>query len=225
MPALMIVPGGSGFPAATSGGVGLCNDVNGNGRQDFADVVLFFNQMNWVAANEPVAAFDYNGNGRDRLRRRPLALHHPRYLITEDVYGHGRCDGAWQDCAVRDDCGSSGRECHLHPDERERAARTARHSERIPGRQSRARGPGRHAHAVSRWTVWSAWRRSAGPTPEERPIRPHRLRRILLLHDDGLTVTGTGGRGGGATARTPPGSSTLSDFSGPSPLRLPASSA
>ena len=29
-----------------------------------ADVVLIFNQMSWIAANEPVAGFDYNGNGR-----------------------------------------------------------------------------------------------------------------------------------------------------------------
>ncbi|GEM_PF-1433313 len=43
---------------------GLYDDVNGNGRPDFADVVLYFNQMSWIAANEPVSAFDYNGNGR-----------------------------------------------------------------------------------------------------------------------------------------------------------------
>ena len=43
---------------------GLCEDVNGNGRKDFADVVLFFNQMTWIEENEPVSAFDYNGNGR-----------------------------------------------------------------------------------------------------------------------------------------------------------------
>ena len=43
---------------------GWYDDVNGNGRKDFADVVLYFNQMTWIAANEPVAAFDYNGNGR-----------------------------------------------------------------------------------------------------------------------------------------------------------------
>ena len=43
---------------------GSYDDVNGNGRADFADVVLYFNQMSWIAANEPVAAFDYNGNGR-----------------------------------------------------------------------------------------------------------------------------------------------------------------
>ena len=27
-------------------------------------MVLYFNQMAWIAANEPVEAFDYNGNGR-----------------------------------------------------------------------------------------------------------------------------------------------------------------
>jgi PKD repeat protein len=39
-------------------------DLNGNGRKDFNDVVLMFNQMQWIAANEPVSAFDFNGNGR-----------------------------------------------------------------------------------------------------------------------------------------------------------------
>ena len=34
------------------------------GRADFADVILFFNQMTWIVADEPVAAYDYNGNGR-----------------------------------------------------------------------------------------------------------------------------------------------------------------
>jgi len=43
---------------------GRYDDVNGNGRKDFADVVLYFNQMTWIAANEPLSAFDYNGNGR-----------------------------------------------------------------------------------------------------------------------------------------------------------------
>jgi len=45
-------------------GDGRYEDVNGNGREDFADVVLFFNQMSWIAANEPLAAFDFNGNNR-----------------------------------------------------------------------------------------------------------------------------------------------------------------
>ena len=57
------IPGGTGDPQDRDGD-GRCEDVNGNGRPDFADVVLYFNQMNWIAANEPVAAFDFNGNGR-----------------------------------------------------------------------------------------------------------------------------------------------------------------
>jgi len=42
----------------------IYEDLNANGRLDFADVVLYFNQMTWIAANEPIAAFDLNGNGR-----------------------------------------------------------------------------------------------------------------------------------------------------------------
>ena len=42
----------------------IYEDLNGNTRLDFADVVLYFNQMEWIAANEPVSAFDLNGNGR-----------------------------------------------------------------------------------------------------------------------------------------------------------------
>ena len=42
----------------------IYEDLNGNGRLDFADVVLYFNQMTWIAANEPIAAFDLNRNGR-----------------------------------------------------------------------------------------------------------------------------------------------------------------
>ena len=59
----MTVPGGAGIPADTDGD-GLFDDVNGNGRKDFADIVLYFNQMTWIAGNEPLAAFDCNGNGR-----------------------------------------------------------------------------------------------------------------------------------------------------------------
>jgi PKD repeat protein len=43
---------------------GIYEDLNGNGRLDFADVVLYFNQMEWIATNEPVSAFDLNGNSR-----------------------------------------------------------------------------------------------------------------------------------------------------------------
>jgi PKD repeat protein len=43
---------------------GLYEDLNDNTRKDFNDVVVMFNQMQWIAANEPVNAFDFNGNGR-----------------------------------------------------------------------------------------------------------------------------------------------------------------
>ncbi|NLX50431.1 MAG: hypothetical protein GXY82_11310 [Methanospirillum sp.] len=62
-PPLLSVPGGTGIPTDADGD-GLCDDANGNNRADFADVVLFFNQMTWIAANEPLKAFDYNANGR-----------------------------------------------------------------------------------------------------------------------------------------------------------------
>jgi hypothetical protein len=61
--AVLMVPGGSNVPTCIST-AGIYDDVNGNGRKDFADVTLYFNRMTWIAANEPLAAFDYNGNGR-----------------------------------------------------------------------------------------------------------------------------------------------------------------
>ena len=62
-PPVLAVPSSGLLPTDTDGD-GVYDDVNGNGRADFADVVLHFNQMSWIAANEPVACFDYNGNGR-----------------------------------------------------------------------------------------------------------------------------------------------------------------
>ena len=61
-PEVVTVPGGAGVPMSL-GGHGKYDDVNGNGRKDFADVVLYFNQMSWIEEKEPVEAFDYNGNG------------------------------------------------------------------------------------------------------------------------------------------------------------------
>jgi PKD repeat protein len=40
------------------------DDINGDGQFEDADVVLFFDQLSWIAGNWPVAAFDYNHNGR-----------------------------------------------------------------------------------------------------------------------------------------------------------------
>ncbi len=63
LPGVVTVRGATAAPRDLNGD-GTCEDVNGNGRKDFADVVLYFNQMSWIADNEPVAFFDYNGNGR-----------------------------------------------------------------------------------------------------------------------------------------------------------------
>ena len=60
---LMVLPGSTALPRDLDGD-GLYEDVNGNGRADFADVVLYFNQLSWIAANEPVEGFDCNLNGR-----------------------------------------------------------------------------------------------------------------------------------------------------------------
>jgi len=38
--------------------------VNGNRRPQFADIVQLFDQMTWIAANEPLSAFDCNLNVR-----------------------------------------------------------------------------------------------------------------------------------------------------------------
>ncbi|HIH03277.1 MAG TPA: PKD domain-containing protein, partial [Methanoregulaceae archaeon] len=62
-PAVVQVPTGTGVPTDTNGD-GLYDDLNGNGRRDFGDVVLYFNQMAWIEANEPIGSFDCNGNGR-----------------------------------------------------------------------------------------------------------------------------------------------------------------
>ncbi len=60
-PVVLAVPPGSALPMDTDGDR-LYDDVNGNDRKDFADTVLFFNQLSWIEANEPVPVFDYSGN-------------------------------------------------------------------------------------------------------------------------------------------------------------------
>ena len=39
--------------------------MNGNIRRGFADIALFFNQMSWIADNEPVSTFDNNNSQID----------------------------------------------------------------------------------------------------------------------------------------------------------------
>jgi PKD repeat protein len=56
------LPGMTNAPTDPDGD-GLYEDLNGNGEAGFSDVVLFFKNIDWVAENEPVAAFDFTGNG------------------------------------------------------------------------------------------------------------------------------------------------------------------
>jgi len=42
---------------------GLFEDINGNGILDFNDVVAYYDNINWIGENVPVAFFDYNKNG------------------------------------------------------------------------------------------------------------------------------------------------------------------
>lgn len=41
---------------------GLYEDINGNGRLDFDDVVAYYDNMDWIEENAPVILFDYNNN-------------------------------------------------------------------------------------------------------------------------------------------------------------------
>ena len=59
---LVVFPGKTSLPTDPDND-GIYEDMNGNGIRDFNDLVLFFNQMEWIQANEPVGLFDFNGNG------------------------------------------------------------------------------------------------------------------------------------------------------------------
>lgn len=61
-PAVVALPGQALAPTDPDSD-GLYEDLNGNGEMDFDDVVVFFNNLAWIPAHEPVSAFDFNGNG------------------------------------------------------------------------------------------------------------------------------------------------------------------
>jgi PKD repeat protein len=63
LPGPIALPGQSSAPTDPDKD-GKFEDLNANGRKDFADVVLFFEQLDWIVIHEPLAAFDYNSNGR-----------------------------------------------------------------------------------------------------------------------------------------------------------------
>jgi 2',3'-cyclic-nucleotide 2'-phosphodiesterase (5'-nucleotidase family) len=54
----------SGRSPTDSDGDGLYEDVNGNGRADYDDVVVLFENLNREAITANAAAYDFNGNGR-----------------------------------------------------------------------------------------------------------------------------------------------------------------
>lgn len=57
------LPGMDLLPSDPDGN-GLFEDMNGNRRIDFSDVVLFFKYFEWIPYNEPVEYFDFNRNRR-----------------------------------------------------------------------------------------------------------------------------------------------------------------
>jgi len=61
-PVVLTLPGQTNPPTDLNGD-GLYEDLNGNAGLDFNDVQLFFRQMDWIIANEPIAVFDFNHNG------------------------------------------------------------------------------------------------------------------------------------------------------------------
>ena len=54
---------GMNSPAQDLDGDGTAEDLNGNSRLDFADIVALFEHMNSPEVQSDIAAFDFNGNG------------------------------------------------------------------------------------------------------------------------------------------------------------------
>jgi PKD repeat protein len=60
---LPVFPGSTKQPTDPNND-GLYEDINGNDRIDFKDVVAYYNNMDWIGQNVAVAYFDFNRNGR-----------------------------------------------------------------------------------------------------------------------------------------------------------------
>jgi beta propeller repeat protein len=60
---LLPFPGCTGVPVDTDGD-GLFEDINGNRRADFNDVVIYYRSLGWIPANGLVHFFDFNENDR-----------------------------------------------------------------------------------------------------------------------------------------------------------------
>lgn len=57
-------PNVGSWASSDTDGDGRCEDINGNGRKDFADVVELFARLESLAAGPNPHAFDFNSNGR-----------------------------------------------------------------------------------------------------------------------------------------------------------------
>ena len=62
-PAVLPLPGYINAPTDPDSD-GLYEDLNGNNRKDYNDLQLFYSNLVWIAANEPVSLFDFNHNTR-----------------------------------------------------------------------------------------------------------------------------------------------------------------
>ncbi|HKM25516.1 MAG TPA: PKD domain-containing protein, partial [Corynebacterium sp.] len=56
-------PGITALPRDLTGN-GLYTDINGNGRLDYNDLTVFFQNLAWAKTNQPLDAFDFNQNSR-----------------------------------------------------------------------------------------------------------------------------------------------------------------
>jgi hypothetical protein len=57
-------PASAGSPPKDIDNDGKYEDVNGNGRVEFEDVILLFKDLSWCSAHQPVSPFDFDKDGK-----------------------------------------------------------------------------------------------------------------------------------------------------------------
>lgn len=62
-PQIQPLPGMDNPPQSIDGD-SLYRDINGNYNHDYRDITLYYEQIGWIATNEPLEPFDFNRNGR-----------------------------------------------------------------------------------------------------------------------------------------------------------------
>jgi PKD repeat protein len=61
-PSIPVLPGYTNPPTDPNHD-GYYKDINGNKIEDFDDIVAYYDNMDWIGENAPIALFDYNKNG------------------------------------------------------------------------------------------------------------------------------------------------------------------